>query len=73
MGARSRQCRYYACADWLLWIITSRLSCELAREFQARLSIEFPVAVTSLYGLLQDPLFRGDDDGRKQDGRAQSG
>jgi hypothetical protein len=53
--------------DLLLWIITSRFSGELSKEFYARLSVESAVAEALRYGLLHDPTFQGDDDGRKQD------
>jgi hypothetical protein len=51
----------------LLWIITSRFSDELAKEFYARLSVESAVAEALLDRLLHDWTFQGDDDGRKQD------
>jgi aryl-alcohol dehydrogenase-like predicted oxidoreductase len=53
--------------DWLLSIIISRSAEVLVMEFCARLRVEFAVAGAFLDGLLQNPIFQGDDDGRKQD------
>jgi hypothetical protein len=53
--------------DLLLWIITSSFFDELVKEFYARLSVESAVAEALLIGLLHEPTFQGDDDGRKQD------